>query len=68
MAQVSPVGHGHIGATAEEATGVHHKVNGTASLTDLDQSSHYYKTTMPSAFGILDSTEVCRLHYEQLLR
>ncbi|XP_033737756.1 transcription factor AP-2-epsilon-like isoform X1 [Pecten maximus] len=61
MAQVSPVGHNHIGATAEEVGGQQKGVvNGTASLTDLDHNSQYYKpqvTTMPSAFGIIDSED-----------
>lgn len=58
MAQVSPVGQNHV-ATAEDAG--EQKVNtlNGATLTDLDQSSVYFKrTTMPSAaFGVIE-TEV----------
>ncbi|KAJ8305779.1 hypothetical protein KUTeg_016324 [Tegillarca granosa] len=58
MAQVSPVGQNHV-ATAEDAG--EQKVNGLngATLTDLDQSSVYFKrTTMPSAaFGVIETED-----------
>lgn len=55
MAQVSPVGHV---ATAEETGQA--KVNGSGSITDLDQSQNYYrKEEMPEAFnGLLSESEV----------
>lgn len=64
MAEVNSVGH-NIGATAEEIGEPQKGVNPTGSLTDLDQSSQYYKpevmTTMSSAFGTILDTEV--IHY-----
>ena len=63
MAQVSPVGHV---ATAEEA-GQAAKVNGSGALTDLDQSSSYYrKEDMPTAAaynGLMPESEVGRMLY-----
>lgn len=55
MAQVSPTGHV---ATAEETGQA--KVNGSGSITDLDQSQSYYrKEEMPEAFnGLLSESEV----------
>lgn len=55
MAQVSPTGHV---ATAEETGQA--KVNGSGSITDLDQSQTYYrKEEMPEAFnGLLSESEV----------
>lgn len=54
MAQVSPTGHV---ATAEETGQA--KVNGSGSITDLDQSQSYYrKGEMPEAFnGLLSESE-----------
>ena len=62
MAQVSPVGHV---ATAEEA-GQAAKVNGSGALTDLDQSSSYYrKEDMPTAAynGLMPESEVGLMLY-----